>query len=513
MMKLNIFLVPPANRAAMLSKFDLVGLKEHHNESNGEWNATFYFSNAGESVDIPWIKTYSHIFAGAKYQNAIYYGAYVFEKDETIYVLSYGKSHFYIRLYADSEFGIEVAKRIANNDEIRQTSCKRYGGKESKKIRNFKGKMPLNIESGETLDYLQAPIADEFHKQFGKSAKFGASLLITPDILPEQIGGLLDNIEAVRKMEERFKIPRTVLVTDSDEVAKYDGLLVSALLNKADINQTHLSVDGYEIIGVDFIFSGSSETYRIYSGSKNTERIDTLSLEKLQSFIAENRITYADILKIKIERQREGERRWPVPLKAALEFTIEEENVLLSQGNWFRFNEDYIDQLNDYVDSIALEVVEGCFSEIADTEPEFIKRADIEGFGYNATHKDFDKIKLKSDPNAKIEAWDLIKGKTVYAVKFGTAQKLGYVCDQAMTVLEIIRNKANVKRLEDDVESYCLWLAYEAKKLPSPVSSSNSIILKQKIELWARKCYEVGLTPRLKISRKITNKLNNTSEK
>jgi hypothetical protein len=84
----------------------------------------------------------------------------------------------------------------------------------------------------------------------------------------------------------------------------------------------------------------------------------------------------------------------------------------------------------------------------------------------------------------------------VYAVKFGTAQKLGYGCDQALAVLEILRNQANVREIPH-FERYCLWLGYRvAGDTPlQNISLSGSIILKQKIENWARKCCELGITP------------------
>jgi hypothetical protein len=106
-------------------------------------------------------------------------------------------------------------------------------------------------------------------------------------------------------------------------------------------------------------------------------------------------------------------------------------------------------------------------------------------------------------PRAKVEAWDLHRGSTVYAVKFGTAQKLGYVCDQADNVLEIIRNNANTQKLNQPFTSYCLWLGFRLKSIPNPISQTNSIILKQKIDAWARRCRVLGLEPKLKFSRRI----------
>ena len=70
------------------------------------------------------------------------------------------------------------------------------------------------------------------------------------------------------------------------------------------------------------------------------------------------------------------------------------------------------------------------------------------------------------------------------------------------TLLELMRNKAGVKEIPD-VESYCLWLGYRGQKLPASVADTGSIILKQKIEAWARATEALGLTPVLKLSRRV----------
>ena len=90
----------------------------------------------------------------------------------------------------------------------------------------------------------------------------------------------------------------------------------------------------------------------------------------------------------------------------------------------------------------------------------------------------------------------------MYAVKFGTAQKLGYVCDQATVLLELLKNHAGVAQIPD-FDSYCLWLGYRGQNRIESIASTGSIVLKQKLEAWARKARELGIEPVIKISRKL----------
>ena len=120
--------------------------------------------------------------------------------------------------------------------------------------------------------------------------------------------------------------------------------------------------------------------------------------------------------------------------------------------------------------------------------------------GFELADKNF--AILQAGSSTPIEAWDLKRGDTVYAVKFGTAQKLGYVCDQALAVLELLRNQANVQQIPQ-FNRYCLWLGYRvADDTPlHNIAVSGSIILKQKVEAWPRKAGELGIVPVIRISR------------
>ncbi len=164
-------------------------------------------------------------------------------------------------------------------------------------------------------------------------------------------------------------------------------------------------------------------------------------------------------------------------------------------------NEDYLEALDAAIRRIAVEETEGDLVETALTEGDF--NASLAAYGYDVADKNFDI--LKTGGKAPSEAWDLQKGKTVYAVKFGTPQKLNYVVDQASSVLELIHNRAHLHDLPP-FERYCLWMGYRAKQRPESLADSGSIILKQKVEAWARQCEEVGFMPVLKLSRKLHDK-------
>jgi hypothetical protein len=122
---------------------------------------------------------------------------------------------------------------------------------------------------------------------------------------------------------------------------------------------------------------------------------------------------------------------------------------------------------------------------------------EIVAAGYEVPDKNFEIFKTRR--STPVEAWDLRKGNRVYAVKFGTPQKLNYVCDQATGLLGMLRNRAGIKEIPN-FESYCLWIGYRATKPLTDITASGSIIFEQKVDTWARKARELGIEPELKIS-------------
>lgn len=496
-MKLNIFCIPPSDVDGVKAKLAASGMEIIKEVRQSGWTGRFFYSSNPAPGNIPWVETFKSYFEDRTVpNNRNYYAAFVFERGTKCYILSYGKTHFYIRSYCDFDFGIELAKRIADEDDIKQTSSKRFQGKKKKDIKSYTSNTRLDIESGESVDYLQSSVIESRKGVFGKSGKFGTSALLSLDRTPAEIGDFLTQLDAVMSETARFKLPRTTIVNDDAEAAGYDKLLIAEL--KSKIGTTDFTQNSYDIYGVDFVFS-SDGTFTLRCPGKPNADFDELKVRDVKRYIRDNALSDEEILKIKVRHSQEDRPTYTSSLKEAIDFIVDNERVVLSSGKWMRFNQDYLDFLDEYVREIRVEDVEPEFAEITITESDFNISADIAAAGYETADKDFNIFKVRA--KTPIEAWDLRRGSTVYAVKFATAQKLGYVCDQASNVLELLRNRAEVKQIPQ-FSSYCLWFGYRAKNKLDNVSDSGSIILKQKVETWARKCRDLGIEPRIKISHK-----------
>ena len=496
-MRINVFRIPDSEIDPLTLKLKASQMEIIKTDQQGAWTGSFYFSARPVPTPVSWAKTYKDYFGGTKIPtNRNHYAAFVFTNGTECYVISYGKAHFFIRPHCDYDFGIEVAKRIADESDIRQTASRRFQGRRKKNIRSFAYHTRLDVESGESVEYLQAAVMPECLATFGKTGKFGTSVQLTPGIDPSELGQFLDALGEQLAKPARFALPRTTLILEADEVERYDELLRDALLSDSGtIDFTHNS---YDLYGVDFVFA-SDGSFTLSCPGYPSRTLDRLDMSTLKAYAAGNQITRDDLLSIKVRHEAEDAPGYTQTIKEALDFIADDDRVLLTNGRWMHFNQDYLDFLDDFLRDIAVEVPETEFAEVVGNEPTFFASAELKRAGYTIADRNFSIFKTRSP--TPIEAWDLSKGSRVYAVKFGTAQKLGYVCDQATGLLELLRNKAGVKAVPN-FKSYCLWLGYRSQKPLGDITATGSIIFKQKIETWARKARELGVEPVIKISRK-----------
>lgn len=312
--------------------------------------------------------------------------------------------------------------QAANEGDIRQTASKRFQGTKKKDIRSYANDTALDVESGESVDYLQAGVTSERQGTFGKTGKFGTSALINPKLELAQLGKFLSDLDDTMGTPARFPLPRTTIITDADEVAKFDDLLLDELT--LEIGTTEFTHSSYDLFGVDFVFSNDG-TFTLSTPGKPPLELEHLSVGDLKSYIKDNGILREDILRIKVRLESDEVPSFNRPLKETLDFIADDDRVVLTSGKWMHFNQDYLDFLDEALSMIEVEPTESQFALIEQIEPAFNSSKEIIAAGYLVADKDFKVLKTKA--STPVEAWDLQRKNTVYAVKFGTPQKLNYV--------------------------------------------------------------------------------------
>ena len=494
MAKFNLYKINIDQKENLVKKIESVGLKKIGNKTIDGFILDFYFSNEPEPIPIWWTEVYNDFFGELeKPQNKIYFATLLVYNSQIVYAVSLGKSHFYLTHFCDSDFGLNLAERIADDANPKIKNSKFYKSRKNKIITTYQEGSGIDFDSGESIHYLRAKTIDK--GTWGETASFGQSVQFSIKIKPEKLPDFIKKIEEALKQTSRIKLPKVILVQDEETQNKLDNLLAKALTISSQSSTTVQESD-ITLSGVDFIFSDKYEYSFYVKGVRDsyTDKGD-LTLDRLRQFISETSVNIETQLNdVKVKVHNEFGRDFSVSLKETMDFVEEKERYCLIDGKWYQFNQSYLDFLKEEVDSIDFESQE----DVSDkTEQEFNQRKGQEGF------VNCDRLNETLCKKYKVEKVDLYKDKILHFVKFGTPQKMNYVVDQAINTVKLLQNNQSKIQINDEeqvVETICLWLVFDRKQRFNKLSELNSLIFHMKLADWKRLVQNARYKPMIYVS-------------
>jgi uncharacterized protein (TIGR04141 family) len=319
------------------------------------------------------------------------------------------------------------------------------------------------------------------------------------------------------ELEDRYKIP--VFCKIKDKVIKEK--LNKGLEKKILTNMESINISEFDIVGSNEIFNHNDVTFELRY-KKYHKRITDLSITSLKEFSKENKLNLEKVLLgIKVVSCKDGTKVRTDRVLNLIDYTDETEKCILIKGEWFKFNDDYLEYLEDSIKEIEIvynsqydfgklehkEYIKQKYSEEKNnvefngkTEDEKLKKVTNKYYAeryYN--NKLYDRKNSKIG-TAKMELMDLYKDKTMFAVKKGNSSgKLCYVVDQSIMSLKSYKHN-----LIDDkpiIEKVGIWLILERKnKLSSGAEKPNIneldlLLLKNKLDTWKKEVRLLGYKP------------------
>ncbi|MCZ2248198.1 MAG: TIGR04141 family sporadically distributed protein [Bacteroidia bacterium] len=497
--KYNIYRLKKELEKPLVDKLtsDSVGLKIISEKEVDGFRLRFFFSTKPDEVDIWWTKVYGDFFEDIekKPKNQLYFGLLLISNKEICYAISLGKTHFYLKDFCDPDFGLELAQRIADETDSRIKNSKFYKSLKSKTITTYQKGSMLNYDSGESMHYLRAKTIDSL--LWGKVASFGGSVQLALPITPLDLPEVIKRIESELSNTPRFEIPKADVIRDEQKIEELDKKLAKAIITTRDVS--NLSIDEFSVSGVDFVFLDRNNHKLFVKGDQEAqEEVGEISIEKLVRFAQINNINLEkDLNSIYVYMHNEYGRGHSQPVKTVLDYIDEQERYCLIDGKWHKFNQSYLKFLTTQVDTIPFEYnSEWNISGKLD-ESDFNKARVKDGFS------NLDKELTTLDGKYRWEKMDLYKDDTLYFVKKGVPQKLGYVIDQAINTVKLLQQHDNGMIVDGEnlpVKTICLWLIFERKTPIEKLSELNSIIFHMKLVDWKKTVDNAGYKPLIKLN-------------
>ncbi len=475
MPKFNIYKINIANRQALINKLHSVNMEQTGNFEINGYQLDFYLSTNPDSVEIWWTDLYSRFIPNnPRPENLIYYACLLLYRDEICYAISLGKTHFYLKDFCDPEFGINLAERIIDVENLRLKNSKFYKSKKNKTITSFSNNTALDYDSGESLHFLKSKTIDLL--QWGNIASFGHSVQLNLDININDLPSLINRIENKLQEPVLANFPKAELIKDQIEIERLDAMVSNAIIS----NDPNVGNEEFDLSGIDFIFTDNALfQFKLKRTNIESEIYSDLSIENLKEFILDNHIDlHQNLNDIQVKFLREEGRNFTKTVKTILQYITEEREALID-GKWHKFNQSYINLLNDKVKKITLNY-DPSMNYIANIEEDTFNNQ-REAEGYKNLHTE----NIMLARRYKVEKMDLYKDSTLYFVKKGNPQKLNYVIDQAMNTLQLLKNNEFVieeNGEEMEIKKICLWFLIDRVNDVNNLADFNSLIFIMKLD-------------------------------
>lgn len=450
----------------------------------------------------------------------------VIKSKNSMYAVTYGTAFFAVDKYCNTKFAFDFARRIEFK-QIKTTTLTTPNSKRNKTVNVYLNYNDIFYDSGEAYAKIKAKMDIEENGSICEEMiEIGHS--IKTRIQENNMDGILRFIvyvEKVMKQKEIQKIPVFYKVKDEAEIKELD----KRLSKKIEENIECINISELDIIGVTEIFNNNDTSFTIKYRRKNKD-IQQLTKDNILQFIEENHLNLkTDFLNIKVISNKDGDPVRTDKMKNLIDYTDDEKKCLLLKGEWYYYNDDYIDYLRDSIEE--LDVIYDSQYDFGKKqlkeyqEEQYQKQKDLPEYANLSTEKIKEKIakkyyaesafnhyisekygfeiydrELEQIGSEKIELMDLYKDKTMYAGKIGeSSAKLSYVVEQSASSLKMYKHK----QLKDmpEIKQIAVWIILKRKthlenRNGKPdLSSLKMITLKNRLDEWKKEVRISGYSP------------------
>ena len=346
----NIYKVKFAEIAGLLQKIESVGLVKQKTQIYDNYDMTFYFSEEVEGNDVWWYETYKDFLNSQDElpKNVFYFGLLICKNEDDpneIYAVSLGKSHFYLSKFIESDFGISLAIRMANEQSILLKKSRYFTGTKRHDVSAYEKFNKDSYDSGESVEHLKLK-ASNTDVWGNKNIVFADSIQLDVSKEPSELPKILNDISDSMKDDEIIRLPKLDLVSDEVLINELNSLLLDSIVK----SEANVCIEEISISGINIIFRFNECNYELIfkQGRKEVAKLDignSLNIEGVSSFVKENNISNLDEIKVKFKREESSQLT--KDLKELLDFytEYEEYNYFLKNGKWFKFNQNFMEYL------------------------------------------------------------------------------------------------------------------------------------------------------------------------
>lgn len=447
------------------------------------------------------------------------------KENDAVYAITFGHAFFLIDKFCDRDFGFVFARKM-NFQEIKTTTLTAPNSHRNKMVNTYVNYEELDFDSGESYAKLKAKVAlPEGFTLFKPMVEIGTSIRVdSAENSLERVAAIIAYIENIVDTEaDKHKIPVFMHIKDRERKQSLNERLNLFVERRHEIHVSEL-----EVIGATEVFNHNDYEF-VLKYRRYKEKVTSLSDDVLRSFCEANHIPLTEALNIAVYSERDGMVFAPVCVRDMIDYTDDQERCLLSQGQWYQYNDDYLSYLqasiseittcyepqydfseekyNAFIETKLLaERTELRYSGKSDKEirEQLQKKYYAERVFNLLMERDYgfenhDRVTVPVG-NGTVEIMDLYKAETMFAVKIdSTSEKLCYAVDQSLEALKLYKH--NQRDNMPVIKSVAIWFVLDRSRHienedgKPDINRLDMLMLKNRLDQWKKEVRLQGYTP------------------
>ncbi|QZY95706.1 DUF6119 family protein [Pantoea dispersa] len=519
----NIYRMPYKQLPDLTKKIINEGLVEQKTITHQSYKLKFYFSDNLKGNEVWWWDVFSDFFNDTikKPHNIFYFGLLIGFKEidpENCYLISLGKSHFYLSKFIEADFGLNVAMRIANDENILLKKSRFFCGGKSQEASSYSQFVQGSYFPGESIEHLKTK-AKETEKWGCNNITFSDSIQLSLEGAPTALVDVFNDIDLSLATKEKIEFPKSEKIADESKIDELDKNLLQSILT----DDVSVIIDEIQSFGASIVINNSLTFFKLHTkveGSgkylQSANKVNDIKITDVKEFIKNNNIK--DVNKIFVKITNENNSGHTALLKEILSITYSEgsEHYFLRKGGWCRFNSAFMKYLSTSLANIIFEIkddlketdfkawqvkkaeqiAEGTSKDKLEYREFYFNEKLSDEEGYTLLDRQLKKIKSLRDDGKdyNVEVADLYKNGEIIAVKISDKpHDLIYNIEQSKTTIQTI--KRGVVNFEETITDVVLWISTTTKA--QKLIDINSIQFLLAIQSWKEVVEGFNLKPKI----------------
>lgn len=420
--------------------------------------------------------------------------------DDDLFVISFGSGHFSLVKNIDFEFPKNFLKKIEILN-IKNAGLSQPGTNQYKQIIMVKEASDFLLYSENAVEKVKIEITENEKRNLELKSKIidiGNSINLKVEDSIEKCVKVINNIKTIINTREDLR------KISEYEIEKNEEKKVSLLEKlKSGQLQPEIKLDDSQLYGTYYQFQDEYEMKIKYGSYEKIITDFELPLD----------LEYSLIDKYKLIFTKDEESKFSKSLFSQLYIEIPDENVILMNGTWYKYNSDYINYIDEYLDKNPIYVDRSFDWKSEMNYVETNMNEPYKEYKYNTYlsqnlngYRLFDRRKIDG---TNIEPCDLynIDEKELIYVKFGKATSgLSYNINQSNYVLNSLGLKKDFRINDENYEIRQMTLIFVLERRTELSEITEGILdhrnfkmvgLKRDLVTWYSRVFNKNIKPKI----------------